>query len=67
VYRPHDTLASRCPPPQPASEAPKPGAGPVLSIEPASLVIALPTEGDYQEGSVQLTKDGSADVLITEL
>jgi len=38
-----------------------------LSIEPASLVIALPTEGDYQEGSVQLTKDGSADVLITEL
>jgi len=50
-----------------ACEAPKPGAGPVLSIEPASLVIALPTEGDYQEGSVVLRNVGSADVLITEL
>ena len=42
-------------------------AGPELSIDPESLTLALPSEGDYSEGVIRLTNSGGADVIITSL
>ena len=50
-----------------ACEDPKLSTSPMLVVEPNSLLVSLPSEGDYQEASVLLRNIGSANVLITEL
>ena len=41
--------------------------GPQLSVDPGTLNIGLPIEGDYTEAVVRLTNTGGADVIITSL
>ena len=41
--------------------------GPELSVEPSELFIALPSEGDFSEGVIQLKNVGQGDVIITSL
>ena len=41
--------------------------GPELSVDPAELVIGLPSDSDYTEGVIRLTNIGGSDVIITSL
>ena len=40
---------------------------PLLTVNPSSLVIGFPSEGNYTEGVVQLVNEGGADVIVTSL
>jgi len=50
-----------------ACEGPQRAASPALRVEPGSLVLALPEEGDYRAGEVTLINEGRAALLITDV